>query len=73
MEVEVGAVFGQHAHYEHALPRLSPSPHPPPSYPSADLSFMGRSVPKSVARIYANVNQTLGPQWHEYGALTTMN
>jgi casein kinase II subunit alpha len=30
---------------------------------------MGRPVGKSVARVYADVNEALGPDWHEYGAL----
>ena len=32
---------------------------------------MGRSAPpKSVASVYADVNQRLGPSWHEYGGLS---
>ncbi|KAI0932553.1 hypothetical protein AcW2_001150 [Taiwanofungus camphoratus] len=30
---------------------------------------MGRTTPKSVARVYADVNTKLGPSWHEYDNL----
>lgn len=28
---------------------------------------MGRRISPSVARTYANVNESLGPDWYEYG------
>lgn len=34
------------------------------------ITSMGRSTTKSVARVYADVNGRLGASWYEYGALS---
>lgn len=40
---------------------------------SAELlaTVMGRTTPKSVSRVYADVNAKLGPSWYEYGQATS--
>ena len=38
---------------------------------SSHESIMGRTAPKSVARVYADANVKLGPSWYEYGMFCT--